>query len=211
MSFIEFFKTGNNRNSDQKFFSILFEKYHQKVYRTIFFITRDRELSEDLTQETFLQVMTNIDSLRDAGHFEAWLSAIAVNKAREGLRKQSREKINILPINRSIEDVSNGRGLPEKLFEEKEMMTMVAEIVKSLDDIHKEVIILRYYWGLTEKEMANLLNVHQGTIKSRLNRARDKVQSSLRPYLVDSKDMEVKNSEKSNVGSGGVNSRQPSL
>lgn len=196
MRILEFFRFRESMNSEQKLFAVLFERYYQKVYKTIFFITGNRDLSEDLTQDTFLQVMTNIGSLRDAGSFEAWLSVIAANKGREGLRMQGRDQKNTLPLNRGSEFVSNVQESPERLFEEKEIAAMVARIVNQLDDIHKEVIILRYYWGLSEKEMANLLKVQKGTVKSRLNRAKNKISTGLKPYFTENKDREVNNSER---------------
>lgn len=199
MNLRELFTSRVKKGSEQQFFRVIFESHYDKVYKTILFITGDRELSQDLAQETFLKVMTNIHQLKEPAKFEAWLCTIATNKAREGLREKIRDKKRIL----QVEDISsvvpleqsicqNHFLLPEQVLEQKEIDQKIEEAINQLDDIHREVIILKYFWGLSEKEMAEVINVKDGTVKSRLNRARAKIQSILVEYLSEKKGVEVK-------------------
>ncbi|MDA8212825.1 MAG: sigma-70 family RNA polymerase sigma factor [Clostridia bacterium] len=78
--------------------------------------------------------------------------------------------------------------MPEQVLEQKEIDQKIDEAINQLDDTHREVIILKYFWGLSEKEMAEVINVKDGTVKSRLNRARAKIQSILIEYLSEKKE-----------------------
>jgi len=189
MNIREFIKAGLNRDTEQQFFHFLFEQYYERVYKTILMITRDDEISKDMTQETFLKVFTNINQLREPGKFEAWLSVIATNQAKRGLSKKIRDKARDLPVNDVENLVSIGKPvwqksfLPEQALEQKEVNQKVIEAIDQLNEIHKEIIILKYYWGLSEKEIAENLNIKEGTVKSRLHRARTQIRIMLEEYF----------------------------
>lgn len=198
MKLRELFNIGSHEDAEHRFFRLVFENYYEKVYKIIFLITRDQELSKEMLQETFLKVLTNINQLKDPNKFEAWLFTIAANKAREGLRKKIRESNRIT----QVDDVVNlpkaqpiwqiSFSLPELMLEQKELKIKVIEAVNKLDDSHREVLILKYFMGLSEKEMVETTNFKEGTIKSRLNRARAKIYSLLKEYFYEEEQVEVR-------------------
>jgi len=175
MNLRQLFKADFTEGSEQQVFRVLFETYYDKAYKTIYIITRDREMSKDLTQETFIKTLKNINQLRDPAKFGAWLSAIASNMARDGMRCKKKdipvEHIDTLwPAGQPLGQVNI--MLPEKVIEEKELRSKVIEAMDELDDMYKQVVILKYYWDLSEKEIAESLEIKEGTVKSRLHRAR---------------------------------------
>ncbi len=203
MNLRELFKTSPGKDSKQQFFHVLFEDYYEKIYKTILLITGDEEISKDMTQETFLKVWTNIYQLRDPAKFQAWLSVIATNKAKEGLRKVIRDKGRTITVE-NIETVAlleNGFWqksflLPERALEKKEIAEKVFEAINQMDEIYKDVIILKYFWGHSETEMAESLKIKNGTVKSRLHRAKVQIRAMLEEYLSEDKEVEVKKVEK---------------
>lgn len=188
-----------NKSTNQQFFHILFENHYEKVYKTIFMITQDKELAEDMTQETFIKAFVNINQLKDPGKFEAWLSAIATNQAKDGLR----EKIGDRAKSVSVEDVGNlvsiaepvikGSFLfPEEALEKTEVKQKLMEAIRRLDDKYMEVVILKYYWGFSEKEIAEHLGIKEGTVKSRLHRAKSRIRNELEEYFSEVTEVGVK-------------------
>jgi len=203
MNLRDLFKTRHGKDSKQQFFHVLFEAYYEKIYKTILLITGDAEISKDMTQETFLKVWTNIYQLRDPAKFEAWLSVIATNKAKEGLRKVIREKGRTVTVE-NVETVNPLENdfwqksflLPEQVLEKKESTEEVFEAINQMDEIYKDIIILKYFWGLSEKEMAESLKIKNGTVKSRLHRAKVQIRTKLEEFLYEDKEVGVKKVEK---------------
>jgi len=84
---------------------------------------------------------------------------------------------------------------PEHILEQKELHEKLIDAINQLDAPYKEVLILKYFVGLSEKEIIETINIKEGTIKSRLNRARTKIFSLLKDYFYGESQMEVKKVE----------------
>ena len=148
--------------------------YKDQLYNYLFWMTGNRTEAEDVLQETFLRYYKYGDPVENP---KAWLFKVARNVYLKRQRKRSREV--------SLELVEANPVLPgmQVALEREELIRKVREGLKKLKDHHREVIILRYMEGLSYEEMAAVLGENVGTIKSRLNRAKEKLREKLILYM----------------------------
>lgn len=156
----------------------LYHKHFNTTYRTAYLVTRDHQLAEDAAQEAFLRAFTNLHKLKDLKKFGSWVNTIASNYAIDLLRKN---KKLIFSENTEAHSDQNIDNSPHKSWERKEISREIRESLVLLEDSEREVVVLRYYNELSIKEIANLTKTPQGTIKSRLFRARKKIGAFLQP------------------------------
>jgi len=148
--------------------------YKDQLYNYLFWMTGNRTEAEDVLQETFLRYYKYGDPVENP---KAWLFKVARNVYLKRQRKRSREV--------SLELVEANPVLPgmQVALEREELIRKVREGLRRLKDHHREVIILRYMEGLSYEEMAAVLGENVGTIKSRLNRAKEKLREKLILYM----------------------------
>jgi len=148
--------------------------YKDQLYNYLFWMTGNRTEEEDVLQETFLRYYKYGDPVENP---KAWLFKVARNVYLKRQRKRSREV--------SLELVEANPVLPgmQVALEREELIRKVREGLRRLKDHHREVIILRYMEGLSYEEMAAVLGENVGTIKSRLNRAKEKLREKLILYM----------------------------
>lgn len=172
---IESFKGG-----DKSKFEIIYLETNNRLYNYIFSLS-DSLNNEDcieLVQETYIQVNNKIDTLKDCRAFYSWMFMIARNKALRYLDKRKKEVL-LSEDGQGIFDQQSEIDidlLPEDLLDSKEKQRMILDIINSLPEEQKEVIYLRYYNGLSVKQIAEKLKISDGTVKSRLNYGRKKIQ-----------------------------------
>jgi RNA polymerase sigma-70 factor (ECF subfamily) len=153
---------------------LLFEAYHDRIYRYLLRLVKDPADAEDLTQETFLRAYSRGDSLRDPDAVRGWLYRIATHVCLDRLRQRtSHPAVN----SESAGDlaVSASPSVLE-VVERKETSACVQRCLDFLPDHYRAVILLHQAHGLTAREIANLLGVSLVTVKIRLHRARHKLQ-----------------------------------
>ena len=176
-----------SKNRDNKAFQILFELFYEDTYRTSYMITRDLALAEDATQDAFLKAFKKLDTLRESKKFGSWVKAIAARSALDILRKRKRltmiEDITEYPQDDYM--FNTPLSLPETEAEVKELRLQLKKAIYSLNTIHRQVIIMKYYLNLDTREMSEVLDLPIGTIKSRLHRALKKLEKSLKPTYAD--------------------------
>lgn len=155
----------------------LFDLFHESVYKSAYFITRDRMLAEDVVQDTFLKAYDKIGQLKDASRVESWLIRIAMNKARDQLRRQRRQ----------VSSSDNEARIPNVVDEMPEALLLAREehlaINKAIEDLaleYQEVIFLKYHREFTTKKIAETLGIPEGTVKTRLRKARALIETALR-------------------------------
>lgn len=155
----------------------IYNIYFDKVFKVALSVTRDSKLAEDVCQETFLICFEKYYQLRDPEKTGPWLTTITLNTARALLKEHNR----IIPIslNDILETKENNVYNPEFELEKQEIHDLFIGLIFQLPIEFQEVIILKYYHDLEVREIADLLDIPEGTIKSRLNRARQKLKSHL--------------------------------
>ena len=172
-------------------FSELVQIYEKKAYNFAFRMLRDKEEAEDATQEAFLRVFDKIDTFSGNSSFSTWFFTVLNNVCLDILRKRAR-RVSTISINQTkdaedefelqIEDSSPG---PYEELQKKTAMELLEESLGLLSQEHKEVIILRDINGFEYEDIAKILGVSLGTVKSRISRAR----LSLRKILENNKEL----------------------
>lgn len=154
-------------------FRYLYPRYVQRVYSYIAYKVGRQQDVEDLVSETFLRALENIQNFEYRGEssFRAWLMGIAHNIVREFYRKQP-------PIEISIEDVPlmQDTNLDERLIKQ-EKFKQIYEILQTLSPRRREIILLKYYGGLRNQEIAHVLAIEERTVSSHLSRALNEIQA----------------------------------
>jgi len=152
--------------------SALFTLYKDKVFRLAYLVTRSHQDAQDVTQETFIRLIKAVGSFDERkGSFETWLYAIAVNLARDGLRRQKRSLLSwdLLEEDRHI---SKQAVYPERISLTTEWQQTIWEAVNTLEEKQRIAVVLRYYLDLPCEEIAHVLSCPEGTVHSRLYYAR---------------------------------------
>ena len=167
------------RGGDVEALGELYGKYRTKVFRTALAITKDRGAAEDILQEYFLRLFTHADRIKTDVPLGPWLYRVTVNLSYTWIQKH-RRGIG------SLEGVLGKLAmplsmLPERLVERVEVRETVQRAIASLPLNHRIVVVLFYLEGLSLKEIAQILEVPEGTVKSRLHYARE----SLRELLAE--------------------------
>ena len=159
-------------------FRILVDRYSSRVLNLVTRWIGDRDRAEDLTQEVFLRVYRNRMNYRQTGKFSSWLFTIAVNLARNEMRNVKRRGSSI-----AIDTVTgmNESGtlqlrdfspIPDETVKRNDLSKLVRETIMDLPNRHREILVLRDLQDLKYEEIAELLGIPGGTVRSRINRAR---------------------------------------
>lgn len=157
----------------------LVRKYEMGVFRLALSVVGDPVDAIEITQETFIAALRSLPAYQEQHSFKAWLYKIALNLSRSYLRKRKlREKLkNAAAALFRLE--THERTLPEETLMETEQEATVWQELNRLDERHRIVVIMRYFQGLSVPEIADLLEINEGTIHSRLHTARERLRIAL--------------------------------
>ncbi len=163
------------RRGDRLAIEALIRRYQNYVYRLCYLVMRTEQDAEDMTQETFIRACRALPrfEIREGVSFEAWLYRIAVNCCRSRMR---RRWYQVLPWpDPAPRLIAEPKAQPDRMLEQSEWRNEILEAVHSLGDKHRLVVILRYYAGLSNEEVARALDIPSGTVRSRLHTARQRL------------------------------------
>lgn len=150
---------------DREAVSILVRRHSPRLYGFIQRYHPDRDDCDDLLQETWIRVWTNLGRFDPRMRFSTWLFQIALNLCRDQARReQARSRLQ-----RSAQGIGN--GFHEAAAERKADAMRAIEAIEALPLAQKEILLLRYYHGVPEAEAAEILGCPTGTVKSRLHQA----------------------------------------
>ncbi|HOL18433.1 MAG TPA: RNA polymerase sigma factor [Bacillota bacterium] len=166
------------RQNDQAAQRELFEAFYHRTYAVVYTVLRSRESAEDITQDAFIKAFQNMGQLREPEKFGAWLAVIASNLARNYLK---REKKVIYCDELPVLETVGANDTEEQAVGNLEVEQM-RRALRALPPDQYQVIILQYYFDLKIDEIAALLKLNEGTVKSRLFRARAKLSRILEPF-----------------------------
>ncbi|MNB76051.1 RNA polymerase sigma factor YlaC [compost metagenome] len=153
----------------------MMETYGRDVWNYAYFLTGSREQANDISQEVFLKAHRNIAKYRGSATLKTWLLTITRNTAFSWRRNSFWHRF--IPLGKS--HTPGQAGSAEKEALSKQYVNRIWELIMELPDKHREVLVLEIQQGLSTAEMAALLGVAEGTVKSRLSRAREKMRKAL--------------------------------
>ncbi len=154
----------------------LMKEYGHDIWSYAYVMTKRREAADDLMQDVFLSAFRQMHSFRGESSIKTWLLTMTRNKCLNYLKSAFLRKVTLMDIIRSPETVHSA----EQQLIDRIQTQEIWNIVMKLPVKYREVILLEAHYGYTEQEMAELLNVPNGTIKSRLHRARARVEKAIK-------------------------------
>lgn len=175
------------QQGDRTAWTELFERTQSMVAFTALGITGDQEAAQDLAQETYLTALEKLGTLKDANAFPGWLKMICINRSKNYLTAKRPTLLGHDELDATIGQLPEVQEnfLPQAYADRQETCRLVAEIVASLPEKQRVTTILYYYDELSVAEIAEMMQVSEGTVKSRLNYARTQIRKQV-------KDMEKK-------------------
>ncbi len=171
----------------------LVRRNQKNVYITLYHLAPQRNDLADMTQDVLLRMCRSIQSLRNPKTFKYWINRIITNRFYDELRKKPRQ-LNTVSMDApysngdddsksSSRDIPDQSDEPEKLLLNSELDEHVQKAITNLPEHFRTIVVLREIQGLSYEEIANLTHSNLGTVKSRLARARAKLQETLHPYI----------------------------
>ena len=166
------------RVGETQAFEALIQRYRQELFHFLIRFAGNRAAAEDVFQETFLQVHLSIETFDTSRRFKPWLFTIAANKARDYLRRMARH--HAAPLSAPVGE-ADGQTFadfleadlpqPGDAMEDAEMADRVRQAVEQMPDHLREILLLSYFQKFSYNQIAEVLGIPLGTVKSRLHAA----------------------------------------
>lgn len=170
------------KKGDREAFDTLFTNYKRQVINTAYGMLSNQEDAFDATQEVFVRVYKSIESFKEQSSFTTWLYRITTNVCSDILRKRQKYS-GVVSINQAVEekdiDIRDESPTPEEYMELNERQKAVREAISELKDEYRVVITLCDIEGMSYDYIAEVLSLPAGTVKSRINRARNALKKKL--------------------------------
>jgi RNA polymerase sigma-70 factor, ECF subfamily len=180
------------REGDEAAFGELVRRYRDQITNYVYRMTNDYELAVDLAQETFMRVYAAAARYQSSHAFSTYIYRIATNLAISELRRRKRRRlVSLTGFFRGGEegeepadlDMADGCALQDATLVEGERRAAVARAIATLPEKYRAPLVLRDVEGRSYDEIACILDMSEGTVKSRINRARAFLRDKLRAYL----------------------------
>ena len=175
---------------DPQAFEELVERYQKRLLNFVYRTIGDRERGEDLVQEVFIRVHRHLHRFDQTKKFSTWIYTIASNLAKNELRNRSRNPLVLFQtIKKNWEadhrplQFEDKHHRPDDLYRKRHLRELVDWTVAQLPEHHRVVFVLRELEGKTYEEIAEITECNLGTVKSRLNRARNNFAQLIGPLL----------------------------
>ena len=174
----------------ERAFDELVSRYQTRLLNFIYRTVGDRERAEDLVQEVFIRIYRHLHRFDQTKKFSTWAYTIASNLAKNELRNRSRNPLVLFQtIKRHWEadhrplQFEDSSSRPDDMFHKRHLRELVEQSVSQLPEHHRVVFVLRELEGKTYEEIAEITGCNLGTVKSRLNRARNNFAAIIAPQL----------------------------
>jgi RNA polymerase sigma-70 factor, ECF subfamily len=182
------------RKGSEKAYRELLGRYQRPVFSLVYRMVRDRELAEDIAQETFVKVFNHLGSYNPKYKFSSWIFKIASNLAIDHLRKKQPETISLDGSRnaRTAEQMEATRITvesrdenPEEFVEARELGAEIEQAIGQLRPEYRTAVLLRHVEGRPYEEIAEIMDVPLGTVKTYIHRARTELKVSLAHLRVE--------------------------
>ena len=168
------------QGGDPEAFEQLMQPLEQLVWRVCWHYTGNREATEDCGQETMIRIWRNLENYRGECALESWVYRIAANCCMDWLRKKKRDRsVSVEPLReQGFDPADNAPGTEEQVVQKDERRRL-REAIRQLPDDQREALILTQLEKVPYEEAARALGVSEGTVKSRVNRAKARLKEIL--------------------------------
>ncbi len=176
------------RAGDVDAYGVLVKRYQDRIYSVVFNYIHNREDASDIVQDSFVKAYMKLQTFDSESAFYTWLYRIAINAAIDHIRKKKSRNVESLDDDKftesNFEPVSkDGSADPERVAIRSEQAAILRKALDSLSDKLKAVAVLHDVEGLSQEEVAQVLGIPVGTVKSRVSRARAELRYFLRSQV----------------------------
>jgi RNA polymerase sigma-70 factor (ECF subfamily) len=182
------------RQGDSIAMERLILKYQNRIYNVILKICTDPDDAAELTQETFVKIIENINKFQGKSKFYTWAFRIAVNLTLNYCQRNKKLKLSSIDAQKEQDDDQAKHILknflsddsspdPEAIAQNKELCDLTIKALMKLDEAQRTVVVLRDIEGMNYAQIADVLNIELGTVRSRLSRARGRLRQILEASL----------------------------
>jgi len=182
------------RQGDSEAMERLIRKYQNRIYNIILKICANPDDAAELTQETFVRIIENISDFQSRSSFYTWAFRIAVNLTINFCKKSAKPRLSSLD---TVQDEHNEHARqqlkeflsddsspdPAAVAQNKELFNIALKSLRKLDDAQRAVVVLRDIEGMSYAQIAEVLNIELGTVRSRLSRARGNLRDILESMI----------------------------
>lgn len=173
-------------NGNVEAFSTLVLRYQERVYQTVYSMVGDRDEADDLAQDVFVKALRSLHLFRGQSQFYTWLYRIAVNRCLDHIKarqlrvfvRESDGEVDAAVLN---DKISMGASTDDEASQH-EMQAILEKALSKIPEEYRVAFVLREMDGLTYEEIADVLDCSVGTVKSRLFRARNRLQVLLHSF-----------------------------
>jgi RNA polymerase sigma-70 factor (ECF subfamily) len=167
---------------DPEAFRLIFERYSRPVIGFLYDLVNNRELAEELAQETFVRAYRNLASMRAETKFSTWLFGIARNVAREALRARARDNHQVDLEDKAVLGLSDTEPVPVERLLGKELNEVIQRSLAALDEDKRLVFTLKVFQQCSYEEIAEITGFSMAKLKTDLHRARSEMRRRISPY-----------------------------
>lgn len=172
------------KSEDNQSYKLIYEMFYSHVYKTAFFITKDPYLAQDVLQETFIKVFNNINKLDDGDKMKAWISTITTRTAIDFIRKKKRgNEFDLDNVDNNKDIINDLHITVEDVVDKNFTIRLIREEIAHLSPDHRNVLYLKYVVDLSNQEIAAHLELNEGTVKTRIHRAKQQLKKKLQKKL----------------------------
>ena len=171
------------RAGDDAAFQLIFERYSRPIISFIYDMVGERELAEELMQETFVRAYRNLSSLREDARLSTWLFGIAKNVAREQLRVRQKLSRKVELDDESVQELRDEKPKPDDFLINRELNGVIRDALSRLDEDKRMVFALKVFQQQSYEEIAAITGFSIPKLKTDLHRARAEMRRLIRPYM----------------------------
>ena len=182
------------QKGDTEAFSVLDERHSRKMLNVAYRMLSDYDEACDITQEAFLAAFRSIKAFKAEAKFSTWLCRIVINCAKNRLKQcQSLSRHESVSLDEATAEQGDCAGFlatsdessPARQLERRELDAAVQKCISALDNDYREVLVMRDIQGFSYEEIREVLQIPDGTVKSRLSRARSAIKDCLKKVMGD--------------------------
>jgi len=178
------------KQDDSQAYALLVQRWRGRIQRLCGRLTGDAHRAEDVAQEVFTKIFLHRHSYRHEGRFSTFIWRVAINACHDERRRQRRRNEYSLNEENSlgqtgIETLESTVPCPSTAAVNQEQVKLVRQALLNLPEHYRSVVVLRHYEGLKFREIAEVLEIAEGTVKSRMAEALSRLERALKPQLGD--------------------------
>ena len=165
-------------------FEALVRKYQKPIYYLCYRMTGAHQAADDLSQDVFIKAYFALSHFKEEMNFFSWIRKIAVNRAINYLKVWKREKTmggDEMRVSQNPD--ASPQEMPEETYQRKQMVKKFKKALQELSAEQRAIFVLKVYENQSYEQIAMTLNIPQGTVMSRLSRARQKLKNAMSEYL----------------------------